>query len=89
MTEAPINYRKCPFCGKSLKGMSRKDIDEEHIIPDWMIELSERAHIRATFGIDYRSVRPRASRVSIQPLVLPSCAVCNSAFGKMKDLRPQ
>lgn len=75
--------RFCIFCGEKPENKNK-----EHILPQWLIELTGDPSRVVDFGINYET--GNTIRFSWSNLVAPSCSSCNSAYsdleGKVKPL---
>ena len=73
-----MNNKFCVFCGKVplLK-------TSEHIIPQWLIELTGNPNRVVNFGIDYSN--QRQIRFAWSQFKFPSCENCNNAFSQLES----
>src|ERR1044072_9455404 len=75
--------RFCVFCGKKPENKNK-----EHILPQWLIELTGDPCRVVNLGIDYET--GKTIRFSWSNFVAPSCGDCNSEYsdleGKVKPL---
>jgi len=75
--------RFCVFCGKKPENKNK-----EHILPQWLIELTGDPCRVVNFGMDYET--GKTIRFSWSNFVAPSCSACNSEYsdleGKVKPL---
>jgi hypothetical protein len=69
----------CVFCGQHPQGKSR-----EHIIPQWLLELTGDPNRKAFFGFDFTKKEPGIRHYSFDSFVFPSCEQCNQEFSKLE-----
>jgi hypothetical protein len=70
----------CIFCGKHPEGKNK-----EHVIPEWLIELTGDPNRKARFGFDLRSDPPKWREFSFDSLTFPACAKCNNDFSNLES----
>ena len=76
--------KKCIFCGKPIE-----DKTDEHVIPQWLIEMTGDKNRRGTFGMDYypifdTSIEKRDIKTREYPFlsfIFPACKKCNLSYG--------
>lgn len=76
--------RKCIFCGKPMTEKSN-----EHVIPQWLIEMTGDIKRVASFGIDYSkilddNVEAENLKTRVYPFLkftFPACKKCNEIYG--------
>lgn len=76
--------KKCIFCGKLISEKSR-----EHVIPQWLIEMTGDVKRTATFSMDYSKIfDDKIERENIKSRVypflqftFPACKRCNEMYG--------
>lgn len=77
--------RKCIFCGKPISDRSK-----EHVIPQWLIELTGDINRSASFGMDYSKIfdddiEPENIKNREYPFLrftFPACQKCNGIYGR-------
>lgn len=75
---------KCIFCGKVISEKSK-----EHVIPQWLIEMTGDKKRTANFGIDYSKIfddriDPESIKSREYPFLqfaFPACKKCNEMYG--------
>ena len=72
--------RFCVFCGESPQ-----DKNNEHVLPNWLIELTGDPNRVATFGVDFHREPIGLRKFPFDSLVFPACSVCNTRFGKLEE----
>jgi hypothetical protein len=70
----------CVFCGNppELK-------NKEHVIPEWLIELTGDPNRVARFGVNFQSNPPKWREFSFDSLAFPACTKCNEDFSILED----
>ena len=76
--------KKCIFCGKQMSEKSK-----EHVIPQWLIEMTGDKKRTAAFGVDYAKIfddktEPEKIKSREYPFLLftfPACKKCNEVYG--------
>jgi hypothetical protein len=69
----------CVFCGQSPQ-----EKNKEHVLPQWLIEMTGDPKRIANFGFYFQE--PFGIRkFAFDSLVFPACSTCNSRFGKLED----
>jgi len=71
----------CIFCGKKPDNKNK-----EHIIPQWLIELTGNPKRPAAFGFDKNFNKPYKKRIfAFDQFVFPSCTKCNEKYSKLEE----
>ncbi|MBW1932745.1 MAG: hypothetical protein JRI56_06970 [Deltaproteobacteria bacterium] len=70
----------CIFCGERPKAKTK-----EHIIPQWLIELTGDPNRKAFFGFDIISDKPKQRIYSFDSFSFPSCCHCNNEFSNLES----
>lgn len=68
----------CVFCGKRPESKTK-----EHVIPQWLIELTGEPSRKVNLGYDWYNRRLR--QYSFNQLKFPACQICNTNFSKLED----
>lgn len=68
--------RFCVFCGNKPESKTK-----EHVIPDWLINLTGDPKRIASFGLDKKG-NPR--RFSYDQFVFPACEYCNNVYSDLE-----
>ena len=71
----------CVFCGEAPQ-----DKNKEHILPNWLIELTGDPKRVARFGIDFHKTPFAFREFAFDSLVFPACSNCNERFGKLEEV---
>lgn len=70
----------CIFCGKKPKEKSR-----EHIIPQWLIELTGNPKRDAFFGLNkLGKAKGENRKYPFKHFTFPACVSCNTKYGKLE-----
>src|SRR5215467_12261905 len=69
----------CVFCGESPQ-----EKNKEHVLPEWLIEMTGDPKRIATFGYDFLSNPISLRQFSFDALAFPACARCNRRFGNLE-----
>lgn len=74
--------RLCAFCGKKPQKKNN-----EHILPQWLIEMTGSPTRNISVGVSYNSEQGSIDHrtFSINGLVVPACENCNSQAGKIEE----
>jgi hypothetical protein len=70
----------CVFCGEAPQ-----DKNKEHVLPNWLIEMTGNPKRVATFGIDFTKKPFAPRKFAFDSLVFPACSACNARFGKLEQ----
>lgn len=70
----------CVFCGEAPQ-----DKNKEHVLPNWLIEMTGNPKRIATFGIDFTKKPFAPRKFAFDSLVFPACSGCNERFGKLEQ----
>ena len=76
--------KKCIFCGKPVSEKSR-----EHVIPQWLIEMTGDIKRTAAFGMDYSKIfdnriapeNIKSRKYPFLQFTFPACKKCNEKYG--------
>jgi hypothetical protein len=74
-----IMERFCVFCGKKPQ-----DENKEHVIPQWLMELTGDKTREFYFGPDYSKNKPGYRSFSAQGFKFPSCSKCNDKYSTLE-----
>jgi hypothetical protein len=69
----------CIFCGQPPQ-----DKNKEHIIPKWLMKLTDTENKSMIVGIDYNKMQP--IQFNFSSFTFPSCTKCNSDFAAIEAL---
>lgn len=69
----------CIFCGEPCDEKTK-----EHVIPQWLIELTGDPKRKAFFGFDLIPDIPKIRTYSFNSFSFPACSVCNNEFSKLE-----
>jgi len=70
----------CVFCGQKPTQKNN-----EHVIPQWLLELSGRPDRPAFFGFDHKGSEFSSRIFSFDSFKFPACKDCNENFGRIED----
>jgi hypothetical protein len=70
----------CVFCGEAPQ-----DKNKEHVLPNWLIEMTGNPKRVATFGVDFTKEPFGPRMFAFDSLVFPACSGCNEHFGKLEQ----
>lgn len=73
-----IDRKLCVFCGRNPESKNR-----EHVLPQWLIELTGHPKRVVTFGVDY-SKGKKPIRFDWASLVVPACEKCNGDYSTLE-----
>ena len=73
-----MSEKFCVFCGKNPEGKTR-----EHILPQWLIELTGEPTRTVNFGINYEEEKTISFAWS--QFVVPACEKCNSDYSDLES----
>ena len=76
--------KKCIFCGKPIEEKSK-----EHVIPQWLIEMTGDKNRMGAFGVDYYKIfnnKFKAEQIKTRKypflsFTFPACVKCNGKYG--------
>lgn len=76
--------KKCIFCGKPIEEKSK-----EHVIPQWLIEMTGDKNRMGSFGVDYykilnnkfKSEQIKTRKYPFLNFTFPACIKCNGRYG--------
>lgn len=71
----------CVFCGKQPVSKTN-----EHVLPQWLIELTGNPKRLAHFGLDFNKVKPEQRSYSFDSFKFPACNFCNATFSELESL---
>jgi hypothetical protein len=72
----------CVFCGEKPEGKNT-----EHVIPQWLIELTGDPNRKAFFGYEeWLNTNSKERAFSFDSFKFPSCVLCNQAFSSLEEL---
>ncbi|MFT4801265.1 MAG: hypothetical protein ACI93N_001035 [Flavobacteriaceae bacterium] len=66
----------CIFCGENPI-----DKNKEHIIPKWLIQMTDKPNRKTVIGSNYKGEK---LTIPWNKFVFPSCEICNTNFGKLE-----
>jgi len=72
-----MSNKFCVFCGKEPKDKTR-----EHILPQWLIELTGKPNRVVNFGINYED--NKTITFAWSQFVVPACEKCNSEYSDLE-----
>ena len=70
----------CVFCGKYPENKNK-----EHVLPQWLIEMTGDPKRIASFGVDFAREPFAPRQFSFDALTFPACTKCNSKFSHIED----
>lgn len=81
--------KKCIFCGEPISEKSR-----EHVIPQWLIEMTGEKKRIAAFGIDYSEIfegrqeseKTKYRKYPFLQFTFPACKKCNETYGSTLEV---
>jgi hypothetical protein len=80
VNKPPARKRFCVFCGKPPQ-----DKNNEHVLPQWLLELTGDPNRVVQMGHNYEADKP--IRFAWDQLVMPACKSCNDDFGRGLESR--
>lgn len=69
----------CVFCGKFPESKNK-----EHVLPQWLIEMTGDPKRIATFGVDFGKQPFAPRQFSFDSLTFPACSECNGDFSRLE-----
>lgn len=70
----------CVFCGESPEAKNK-----EHVLPQWLIEMTGDPKRMAKFGFNFTKQPLSLREFSFNSLVFPACSGCNTRFSKLEE----
>ena len=74
----------CVFCGQKPEEKSF-----EHVIPQWLIELTGNPKRNAHFGYEFKNTLPKQRTFSFDSFKFPSCMSCNQKHSRLESATKQ
>lgn len=73
-----VKNRFCVFCGKPPENKNK-----EHVLPQWLIELTGAPNRVVNFGINYEN--NKVINFAWSQFVVPACEACNSSYSDLEN----